>query len=139
MEILIPIVEMYLPLVGIRPYNKDSVDTYDKMAQAAVDVVEEHLNNRSFLVGEDLTLADIFCAGIIAFGFQFFYGRSWRDANPNVSRWFESIVNQSIYSDVTRKVEFLEEPKLTNVAPEMAEKSEAASKATPDDVVAGAE
>ncbi|KAL8885286.1 MAG: hypothetical protein Q9215_006835 [Flavoplaca cf. flavocitrina] len=116
-EIIIPMVEQYLPLTGIRPYNKDTVTTYAKMTQAAVDVVEEHLTKQTFLVGEDLTLADIFCAGIIAFGFQFFYGRSWREANPNVSRWYQDIVNQPMYSAVTRKVELLEEPKLINVAP----------------------
>ncbi|KAL8780323.1 MAG: hypothetical protein Q9213_006521 [Squamulea squamosa] len=137
MEIIIPMVEQYLQLVGIRPYNKDTVDTYDKMTQAAVDVVEEHLNGKNFLVGEDLTLADIFCAGIIAFGFQFFYGRSWRQANPNVTRWYQSIANQSIYSAVTQKVEFLEEPKLTNVAPpekaEMLEKGATAAAIDDDD------
>lgn len=118
---MIPIVEQYLPLVGIRPYNKEAVDNWAKMTQAAVNVVEEELDNKSFLVGEDITLADIFCAGIISIGFQFFYGKAWRQANPNVSRWYEYIANQPIYSDVTAKFEFLEEPKLTNVAPDKAE------------------
>ncbi|KAL8910648.1 MAG: hypothetical protein Q9171_004064 [Xanthocarpia ochracea] len=138
-EIIIPIVEQYLPLVGIRPYNKDTVDTYDKMTQAAVDVVEEHLTNRSFLVGEDLTLADIFCAGIIAFGFQFFYGRSWRQAHPNVSRWYQDIVNQPIYLAVTQKVELLEEPKLTNVAPKKAETLRTCTEAPPGEGVSAVE
>lgn len=120
-EIMIPIVEQYLPLVGIRPYDKEYVNDYAKMAQAAVDVVEEHLNRKNFLVGEDITLADIFCAGIIGLGFQFFYGKAWRQANPNVSRWYEYIINQPIYSAVTQKFEFLEEPKLTNAAPKKAE------------------
>ncbi len=140
MEIIIPMVEQYLPLVGIRPYNKDTVDMYDKMTQAAVDVVEEHLNNRSFLVGEDLTLADIFCASIIAFGFQFFYGRSWRQGNPNVSRWYQAIFNQPIYSAVTGKVELLEEPKLINVAPDKAEALKTCTETSlPDDVVSAVE
>ncbi len=131
-EIITPMVEQYLPLTGIRPYNKDTVTTYAKMTQAAVDVVEEHLTNQTFLVGEDLTLADIFCAGIIAFGFQFFYGRSWREANPNVSRWFQDIVTQPMYSAVTEKIELLEEPKLINVAPsEKAETLEMCTEAAP--------
>ncbi|KAA8651180.1 hypothetical protein EYZ11_008954 [Aspergillus tanneri] len=130
-EIIIPIVEQYLPLVGIRPYNKEAVDNFGKMAQAAVDVVEEHLECKTFLVGEEITLADIFCAGIIAFGFQFFYGKAWRQANPNVSRWFEYIISQPIYSAVTEKFEFLEEPKMTNVAPPKYEAPKPASEAAP--------
>lgn len=42
-EIIIPMVEMYLPLVGIHPYSKERVDTYRKMTQAAVDVTSHHL------------------------------------------------------------------------------------------------
>lgn len=116
-EIITPLVEQYLPLVGIRPYNQESVDTFAKMAQAAVSVVEEHLDGKDFLVGDGLTLADIFCAGIITLGFQFFYGRAWREANPNITHWYKNIISQPIYSAVTEKVEFLEEPKLTNVPP----------------------
>ncbi|KAL8999553.1 MAG: hypothetical protein Q9169_001642 [Polycauliona sp. 2 TL-2023] len=132
-EIIIPMVEQYLPLVGIRPYSKDTVDTYEKMTQAAVNVVEEHLGDRTFLVGENITLADVFCAGMIAFGFQFFYGRSWREANRNVSRWFEDIVNEPMYAAVTQKVEFLEEPKLKNVAPDKIEKLVTGGKAGADE------
>lgn len=113
-----PIVEEYLALIGIIPYNKESVEKYEMMAQAAINVVEEHLQTNSFLVGESVTLADIFCAGIIALGFQFFYGKAWREANPNVSRWYKTIIHQPIYAAVTDKFEFLEEPKLTNIAPE---------------------
>ncbi|KID73883.1 Glutathione S-transferase psoE [Metarhizium brunneum] len=117
-EIIMPIVEEYLALIGIIPYNKESVEKYEMMAQAAINVVEEHLQTNSFLVGESATLADIFCAGIIALGFQFFYGKAWREANPNVSRWYKTIIHQPIYAAVTDKFEFLEEPKLTNIAPE---------------------
>ncbi|KAI9040690.1 glutathione S-transferase psoE [Aspergillus affinis] len=117
-EIITPLVEKYLPLVGIRPYNKETVDMFANMAQAAVDVVEEHLDGKTFLVGEEISLADTFCAGIISLGFMFFYGKEWRQANPNVSRWFEHIISQPIYSAVTEKVEFLDEPKLTSVPPQ---------------------
>lgn len=120
-EIIIPLVEVYLPLVSIRPYNKETVDMFANMAQAAIDVVEEHLDGKLFLVGEEITLADLFCAGLISIGFMFFYGKAWRQANPNVSRWYEHITNQPIYSAVTEKVEFLDEPKLINVPPKHVE------------------
>lgn len=123
-EIISPLVEQFLPLVGIRPYSKESVDGFAHMAEMAVSVVEEHLDGRSFLVGEGLTLADVFCAGIISLGFHFFYGRAWRDANPNLTRWYQNITSQPIYSAVTEKVDFLEEPKLLNVPPEKDRKAD---------------
>ena len=120
-EIIIPLVEVYLPLVGIRPYNKETVDMFANMAQAAVDVVEEHLDGKPFLVGEEITLADLFCAGLISIGFMFFYDKAWHQANPNVSRWYERITNQPIYTAVTEKIEFLDEPKLINAPPKHVE------------------
>ncbi|CAO1603060.1 elongation factor EF-1 gamma subunit [Xanthoria calcicola] len=131
-EILIPLVEMYLPLIGIRPYDHSTVTAHETAAQAAVDVVEEHLltqhnnnhnndnnNHTLFLVGDQLTLADLFCAGIIAFGFQFFYGKKWRAANPHVARWYEGVVGMPVYqAGLTEQVTFLEEPRLRNVQPD---------------------
>ena len=125
-EIILAMIQQLLPLMGVIPYNKESVDHFAKMGQAAVQVVEEHLHSSTFLVGERLTLADTFCAGIITLGFQLFYGKAWRQANPNVTRWFQTIINQPIYSAVTEKVEFLEEPKLGNVPPKKAEAVEPA-------------
>lgn len=116
-EIVIPIVEMYLPLAGIRSYNSETVDTFERMGEAAVAVVEDELQGKSFLVGESVTLADYFCAGIITMGFQLFYGKEWRHDHPNVTRWYRGIIELPTYASVTEKLEFLDEPKLTNVAP----------------------
>lgn len=114
-EIIVPIVEQYLMLVGIRPFNEETAETWNQMAQKTVAVVEEDLQDRDYLVGESLTLADLFCAGIITLGFQFFYGREWRQANPNVSRWFRNIIDQPIFSAaLTEKVIFLDEPRSSN-------------------------
>lgn len=130
-EIVNPLSGQYLPLLGRAPYNKKAVEESGALAQKAVNVVEAYLGNNTFLVGERLTLADLFAAGIITRGFQFFYDAEWRQKNTNVSRWYETVINQPIYSDVAEKLEFLEKPKLTNVAPKKAEepKPKAAPKA----------
>lgn len=116
-EIVVMIVEQWLPLVGIRPYDKEAIKLYARMAQAAVDVVEEHLGGKDYLVGDALSLADVFCAGIITLGFQFFYDKAWRERNPNVSRWYEVMIKLPIMSDVMGKIELLDKPKFTNEAP----------------------
>ncbi|KAI9158750.1 Elongation factor 1-gamma 1 [Paramyrothecium foliicola] len=123
-EILPKLAGGYRPLLGLDPYNKKNVEESLKAAQKTVDVVEEHLLHNTYLVGERITLADLFAAGIISRGFQYFYDKAWRSANPNVTRWFETVVNQPIYSAVANKLEFLATPALTNVAP----KKEAAPK-----------
>ncbi|VUC27977.1 unnamed protein product [Clonostachys rosea] len=117
-EILIPLADWFGPLLGKAPYNREYVENRSKATLRAIKVVEEHLGNCTFIVGEVLSLADIFCAGLLFRGFQFFFDKKWRQEHPNVTRWYEGITSQSIYSDVVPKLEVLEKPALTNKPPE---------------------
>lgn len=132
-EVLPKITSWRRPLVGLDPYNKKAVDDSAKAANKAVGVAEAHLASNTYLVGERITLADIFAAGIITRGFQWFFDKAWRQENPNVSRWYETVINQPIYSAVAPPFEFLEKTTLTNTPPKKAEqpKKEKAPKAAP--------
>ncbi|KAI4855145.1 eEF1-gamma domain-containing protein [Aureobasidium sp. EXF-8846] len=123
-EVLSALGGWFRPLIGRDPYNKKSVEDAQKATAKAVGALEDHFLVNTYLVGERLTLADIFAAGIISRGFQYFFDKEWRSANPNVTRWFTTITNQSIYSEVAEKLEFIEKA-IPNVAP----KKEAAPKA----------
>ncbi|EGY18022.1 hypothetical protein VD0004_g9103 [Verticillium dahliae] len=120
-EVLPPLGGWFRPLLGRDPYNKKSVEDSSKVALKAVGAIEKHLQNNTYLVGERITLADIFAASILSRGFEFFFDKEWRSQNPNTYRWFDTIVNQDIYTAVAGKQEYLEKPKLTNVAPKKAE------------------
>jgi elongation factor 1-gamma len=120
-EVLPPMGGWYRPLLGKDPYNKKGVEDSSKVALKAISVVEEHLLHNTFLVGERITLADLFAAGIISRGYEFFFDKAWRSQNPNVTRWYETVINQPIYSAVAPKLAFLDTPALTNVPPKKAE------------------
>lgn len=120
-EVLPKLGAWYRPLLGWDQYNKKSVEENQKAAELAVSVVEAHLLNNTFLVGERLTLADLFATSIIARGFEFFYDKAWRAEHPNVTRWYSTVHNQDIYSAVAPTFELLDAPKLTNVAPKKAD------------------
>ncbi|XXH00229.1 importin-alpha export receptor [Hypoxylon texense] len=120
-EVLPKLGAWYRPLLGWDQYNKKGVEEASKAAAKAVSVVEEHLLHHTYLVGERITLADLFAAGIISRGFQFFYDKAWRSEHPNVSRWYETVYNQPIYTDVAKPFELLDTPKLTNVPPKKPE------------------
>jgi elongation factor 1-gamma len=132
-EVLPKLGAWFRPLVGKDAYNKKAVDEAEKAANAVISVVEAHLLNNTYLVGERITLADIFAAGLISRGFEYFFDKEWRQKNPNVSRWFETVYNQPIYSAVAPEFSLLDTPKLTNVAPKKAEqpKKVAAPKPAP--------
>jgi len=70
-EILPTLGGWFRPLIGRDPYNKKSVDTAQASALKAAGVLEKHLLTQTFLVGERLTIADLFATSIIARGFQY--------------------------------------------------------------------
>ncbi|KAI1310073.1 hypothetical protein F5Y03DRAFT_346785 [Xylaria venustula] len=128
-EVLPALGGWFRPLLGLDPYNKKNIDEASKASQKAVSIVEEHLLHNTFLVGERLTLADLFATSIISRGFQFFYDKEWRAENPNVTRWYETVYNQPIYSEVSKPLEFLDTPKLVNVPPKKADQQPKGKKA----------
>jgi len=123
-EIMAPLGGWFRPLIGRDPYNKKNVEDSQKAALKAVHVLEEHLLVNTYLVGERLTLADLFVISILGRGFQFFFDKKWREENPNVTRWYETVYNQPIYLDVADPLKFIDEA-IKNVPP----KKEAAPKA----------
>ncbi|KAM0670430.1 hypothetical protein MY8738_004596 [Beauveria namnaoensis] len=130
-DVLNPLAAHFLPLLGRKPYNKQAVDDAAKEEERAVAVVEKYLSEHTYLVGERLSLADLYSAGLISRGFDYFYDAKWRQSHPATTRWYETIVNQPIYSDIVGKVQFIDKA-LPNVAPKKAEAPKAApAKAAP--------
>lgn len=133
-EILSALGGFFRPLIGRDPYNKKSVDDHMKTALKYVGVLEQHLLMNTYLVGERLTLADLFTASVISRGFEFLFDKGWRQENPNVTRWYETIYNQPMYLDVAGKLSFIDEA-LKNQPPKKEqatkEKKEQAPKAAP--------
>lgn len=133
-EVLPAIGGWFRPLVGRDPYNKKNVEDSQKAALKAVSVLEQHLLVNTFLVGERLTLADLFMCSLIGRGFEYFFDKAWREENPNVTRWYETVYNQPIYSAVVDKLSFIDEA-IKNVPPkkekEEKPKKEQAPKAAP--------
>jgi len=132
----------FRPLIGRDPYNKKSVEDSQARALKTLKVLEDHLLVNTYLVGERLTLADLFTVSLIARGFQFFFDKEWRSENPNITRWYETIINQPIYSEVAEKSEMIEkaipnQPPKKEAAPKQekpkAEKPKAAPKAQEQD------
>ncbi|KAL8944429.1 MAG: hypothetical protein Q9216_000480 [Gyalolechia sp. 2 TL-2023] len=108
-EVLPNISNWFRPCIGRDPFNKKSVEDAKKAALQAVKVLEEHLWVNTFLVGERLSLADLFAAGAISRGFQYFFDKKWRQENPNVTRWYETVCNQPIYAAVVDELSFIDE------------------------------
>lgn len=133
-EVLTSLAGWFRPLTGRDPYIKKNVDDSQKATHKVIAVLEQHLLGNTFLVGDRITLADLFVCALISRGFQFFFDKKWRSANPNVTRWYETIYNQPTYSAVVDKLNFIDEA-IPNQPPkkekEAAPKKEPTPKAAP--------
>jgi elongation factor 1-gamma len=98
---------LFLPPAN-RPYNKANVAAAEKKANAMLDALEKLLLSRTFLVGQRITLADIFLANHLVRPFATCLDASWRACHPNVVRHFNTLVHQPNFIEVLGG-----EPKLT--------------------------
>jgi len=138
-EIVPKLGDWFLPVTGKAPYNKKNVDEAQKATLARMKVIEDYLLVNTYLVGERLTLADVFVATLLLRGFQNFFDKKWREEFPNTTRWYETVRNQSIYADAP-KVDFIAEAvKYTPPKKEAAPKKEQPKKAEPKPKAAAAE
>jgi elongation factor 1-gamma len=108
-ELLPSLGSWFRPLIGKDPYNKKNVEDAKAACNKIVHVLEQHFLVHTFFVGERTTLADLFVASEIARGFQYVFDKAWRADHPNVTRWYETIVNQPIWKAVIANPIFVEE------------------------------
>mmetsp|Transcript_1098 Transcript_1098/g.1106 ORF Transcript_1098/g.1106 Transcript_1098/m.1106 type:complete len:409 (-) Transcript_1098:76-1302(-) len=109
-ELLPNIAKVFKPLIGKAPYNKKQVDEASEYVDKVIEIYEERLANYTYLVGERLTFADIFSAALIIRGYDNLFGKEWRKAHPNTTRWFKTIIEHKILHDVVGDYKFIEKP-----------------------------
>lgn len=129
-ELLPQLGKWFRPLVGRDPYNKKNVEDGQKATAQNVQTLEDHLLVNTYLVSERLTLADLFTASVISRGFQYFFDKEWRQDHPCLTRWYETVRNQDIFSAVAGKLEFIEKA-MPNTPPKKEEKPKAEKKEQP--------
>ena len=69
-SLLEAIASYFQPLVGFAPYNKKTVSDSETKALTCASILEKHLATSTYLVGERITIADYYVAGIISRGYQ---------------------------------------------------------------------
>ncbi|KAG9613055.1 elongation factor 1 gamma, partial [Aureobasidium melanogenum] len=89
-----------LPLLGVAPYAPEGVEMAKQQTAQAIQIFEDHLQDKRFLVADRLTLADLFCAGLVSFGFSKVFDKVWRARFPCFTAWYEMITALEMYRAV---------------------------------------
>merc|ERR1711863_170168 len=93
-EILPAACTWVFPTMGIMQFNKNATDRAKEDIKAALKTLNDHLLTRTFLVGERVTLADIAVACTMISLYKQVLDPAFRKPFGNVTRWFNTVVNQ---------------------------------------------
>lgn len=66
----------------------------------ALGVLESHLEDKTYLVGHKITLADITVVSALVYPYKFVMDPAYRAQFPNVMRWFTTCVAQPQFEAV---------------------------------------
>merc|ERR1712024_260287 len=93
-EILPAACTWVFPTMGIMQFNKNATERAKEDVKTALKTLNEHLLTRTFLVGERLSLADIAVACTMLSLYKQVLEPAFRKPFVNVTRWFNTVVNQ---------------------------------------------
>lgn len=126
-ELMEPVTNVIRVLLARIPFNKKLLDTSNVEVDNYVAELEQKLVNHTYLVGERLTLADLFVASCFYRCFTLTFGKQWRAKHVVFMRWFNTVASTKYLSYFFDNVKFIDEP-VAPPKPAKKEKKESESK-----------
>ncbi|EIE88418.1 hypothetical protein G6F55_012421 [Rhizopus delemar] len=115
-----------LPLIGFQPYMKPNVDTAIANFKRALGALDKLLLTKTYLVGEDITFADISVVPVLFRAYTNVLDKAARAEFKNVTRYFTTVANKPIFKKYLGEVALCETPLKYTPPKKEAKKKEAA-------------
>jgi len=96
------------PCLGIMQYNKQNTERAKEDIKKVLGLLNSHLETRTYLVGERISLADIAVTCNLLLLYKNVLEPSFRDTYINTNRWFNTMVNQPQVKAVVGEVTLCE-------------------------------
>lgn len=104
--------DRFLPLIpGLlkpAPYSEQAVAAGKAASLDLLEQLEKQLNGVSYVVGDRLTLADIFITVYLSRGFEWVLDADWRNGHPNAMRYFGNISTRDFVKAVIPEFKLVE-------------------------------
>lgn len=126
-ELELPCTMWVYPIIGYMPFNPTAYAKAKEHVAKALATLDAHLLDKTYMVGESLTLADITLASALVYPAKFAMDPAFRAQFSNVMRWFDLCVHQPQFSAVIGEV-VLADSELAPAGADSAPKSTATSK-----------
>lgn len=85
-------------LIG-NPVPLDQVKDILSKVDRYLESTEKHLRHNTYLVGEQLTLADAFGTSVFSILIKFFLSPDWRKKHPSTVRWTKTVANSALFKE----------------------------------------
>lgn len=103
-EVELPACVWFYPVAGYTPFNASSYEKSKSDLAKALKVLNDHLNGKSYIVGNQITLADIVVASALLYPFKLVTDPSYLKPYENVLSWFTNCVSQEEFQQVVGQV-----------------------------------
>jgi len=105
-ELLSPVSGWLFPSLSIMQFQKDQVAKNKAEVERLFVELDRHLLVHTWLVGESVTLADISVFTALLDTFKHLMDAESRNLFPNLSRWFDTVLNQKNVTESMKKWNF---------------------------------
>lgn len=95
------VLDWLLPIMYYKPYSKEGEEAAIEGVKKGMKLLNDHLASRTFLVGDDVTLADIIAFCNSYWGYTRAFDAAFRAEFPHVTRWFQTLAHQPQFKKVT--------------------------------------
>jgi len=121
-ELEVPCAAWVYPTLGVCSPNKEATARAKQDVAAVLKVLDNHLFDRTYLVGEGISLADISIVIPLAEAYKTVFDEAFIGQFPNVERWFLTCINQKNFSKIIGAVSLSSGTAKTATAPVVAKK-----------------
>lgn len=97
------------PVIGKAPSSPEILAAAEANSEPMVSVVEKAVAGRKFVVGDNLTIADLFLVAAIARGYQFVFAKQWAAKHPAIHEYYMRIKGDAIWRKIDGEPYVLEE------------------------------
>jgi len=118
-EIELPGNAWVFPILGFIPENTIATQKAKGDVRKSLEVLNKHLQTRTFLVGNRISLADIVVASSLVRLYQKVLDPGFRKPFVNANRWFTTVVNQPNFREVVGEVKLTDKMNVAPKAPEV--------------------
>lgn len=99
-DIELPATVWFYPVLGSLPFNGAATQKAKADLAKALTILNNHLADKTYMVGHKITLADITIVSALVYPFKFVADGKYRAAFPHVMRWFDTCVHQPEFEAV---------------------------------------